>query len=340
MTMARPKKQSLMQSLKLERIRTVRNARPHDVRALRVSLKQWRILHAVVDCGGFAGAARFLHLSQSAISYTIAQLQEQLGTPLLVIAGRKAQLTDAGRTLLNRSRHLLRDALEIEDFARHLGQGWGAEVALVVDHNFPPPLLMQALRRFSQLGCDLRVRLNEVPMHEVEEALRAHAVDLAISSQVPLGFLGDPLLEVEHVAVAHAAHPLFRLRKEIDAADLERHTQIVICNTKCVVRNSTEGLAHVRRWSVSSFDTALEAVSEALGYAWLPRHRIQKWLDQGTLLPLPLTEGRVYRVTLYLVHGRSWGSSLSATRLAEMLRSIAGAGQEGGRPDSANPAAA
>lgn len=338
--MAHPKKQALSPPLKLERIRTLRNARPHDARALRVSLKQWRILHAVVDCGGFAGAARFLHLSQSAISYTIAQLQEQLGTPLLTISGRKAQLTDAGRTLLNRSRHLLRDALEIEDFARHLGQGWGAEVALVVDHNFPPHLLMLALRRFSQLGCDLKVRLNEVPMHEVDEALRTHAVDLAISSNVPLGFLGDPLLEVEHIAVAHAGHPLFRLRKEVDASDLERHTQIVICNTKCVVRNNTEGLAYVRRWSVSSFDTALEAVLESLGYAWLPRHRVQKWLDQGTLLPLPLSEGKVYRVTLYLIHGRSWGASLSSTRLAEMLRNIAASEKEGGGPDSANPAAA
>ena len=50
----------------------MRNSRPHDARKLRISLKQWRMLHAVIDCGGFADAAKFMHLSQSAISYTVA----------------------------------------------------------------------------------------------------------------------------------------------------------------------------------------------------------------------------------------------------------------------------
>ncbi len=54
------------------------------------SMKQWAILAAVVDHGGFAQAAAMLHRSQSAISYSIARLQETLDISLLVVEGRKA----------------------------------------------------------------------------------------------------------------------------------------------------------------------------------------------------------------------------------------------------------
>ncbi|MFC1748652.1 LysR family transcriptional regulator, partial [Pseudomonadota bacterium] len=73
-------------------------------KAPKVSLDQWRALQAVVECGGYAQAAKQLHRSQSSVSYSVARLQEQLGVPLLEIHGRKAQLTPAGEALLNRSR--------------------------------------------------------------------------------------------------------------------------------------------------------------------------------------------------------------------------------------------
>ena len=86
----------------------------------RVSLEQWRVLQAVVDCGGYAQAAEYLHRSQSSVSYTVARLQEQLGIRLLQIEGRKAGLTEAGEALLRRSRHLLDAALDLEQFADSL----------------------------------------------------------------------------------------------------------------------------------------------------------------------------------------------------------------------------
>src|ERR671927_403894 len=74
--------------------------RRQDAKNFHITLKQWKMLHAVVDCGGFTDAAEYLHISQSAISYTIAKLQEQLGIPVLKLEGRKAQLTEVGRELL------------------------------------------------------------------------------------------------------------------------------------------------------------------------------------------------------------------------------------------------
>jgi len=307
--------------------RTAYRSRPHDVHNLYVSLKQWRILHAVVDCGGFAEAAKYLHLSQSAVSYTVAKLQEQLGVSILKIEGRKAQLTATGRALLDRSRQVLKEAVELESFARNLGQGWGAEVRLMVDHHFPAPLLMRALREFSaEQGA--HVRLSEAPMSRADEALRDLAVDLAISAHVPLGLLGEPLMELEYAAVAHPHHPLFQLERALSAADLVQHVQIGFGNAcrseperaDSVWECAGDDARHARRWNVSSFDRAIEAVREGLGYAWLPTCRIKKCLDQGLLAALPIREGHTVKTMLYLIHGRPRAAGHAASRLAELLR--------------------
>ena len=308
-------------------------SRPHDVQNFYVSLKQWRILHAVIDCGGFAEAAKHLHLSQSAISYTIAKLQEQLDVQLLKIEGRKAHLTTAGRALLDRSRRVLKEAIELEVFARHLGQGWVSEVRLAVDQNCPSQILMHALRKFGALGVDTHVRLTELSMQRTEEVLRDLSVDLAISPRVPMGFLGEPLLEVEYVAVAHPDHSLCALGRGLSAADLERHIQIGIGSGNEL--EGGDGTRQMRRWNLSSFDTVVQAVGEGLGYAWLPRHRVQQFLDQGTLALLPLGERRACKAMLYLIHGHPASASPYASRLAEVLRSQVA--MQGSAAESAPP---
>lgn len=297
-------------------------SRPYDMKNLYVSLKQWRILHAVIDCGGFAEAAKALYLSQSTISYTIAKLQEQLGVPLLRIEGRKAVLTNEGRALLERSRNILKEAIELELLARQLGQGCAGEVRLVVDQNCPPDLLMPALHKFNTQeghGSTI-VRLREVSTLQAEESLREQEVDLAISESVPLGFLGEPLAEIEYVAVANSQHPLLALGREATGADLARHVRIAVGQGAGDARRGASCSSTQRKWAMNSFDSAVTAVLEGLGFAWLPQHRIRKWLEDGSLVPLPLVERRRHKSVLYLIHGRPWMSTAVVARLADVLR--------------------
>ncbi|OWW21964.1 LysR family transcriptional regulator [Noviherbaspirillum denitrificans] len=322
--MTQSRKQEPMHTMRHDGMRATYRSRPHDIHNLYVSLKQWRIFHAVIDCGGFAEAAKSLHLSQSTISYTVSKLQEQLGTQLLRIEGRKAILTPEGRALLERSRNVLKEAVELETFAKNLGQGWGDEVRLVVDHNFPVHLLTQALSRFAEIGKGAaHVRLREVPTLQAEDIVRDPNVDLAISERVPLGYLGEPLTEVEYVAVAHPAHPLMQLGREPSSIDLGRHIQIDMGPVNATSKAGNRGPKQVRRWTMNSFDTVVAAACEGLGYAWLPKHRVQKWLDQGQLACLPLVDKVSHKSMLYLIHGRPWFTTPAATRLAEVLRSFA-----------------
>jgi DNA-binding transcriptional LysR family regulator len=299
---------------------------PHILPNICVSLKQWRILHAVIDCGGFAEAAKFLHLSQSAISYTIAKLQERLGIQLLKIEGRKSILTTEGRALLERSRYVLKEAIDLEIFAKNMEPGWAGQVRLIVDHNFPTHLLMDALRKFTFLGCGApHVQLSVVAAPKTEEIMSKRPVDLVIGERVPLGFLGEPLVEVEHIPVAHPDYPLLQLGRDLTTADLARHIQIGIGGLDEPDKGNTSGPEYMYRWNMDGSDSVMQAVFEGLGYAWLPAHRIQKWLDEGMLVRLPLGSRRQYKTILYLIHAHPWSASPAVNRLADMLRNLAAA---------------
>ena len=90
----------------------------------KTTLEQWAVLAAVVDEGGFAQAASVMNRSQSAISYTVARLQESLDLALLVVEGRKSVLTPYGQTLLTRARMLVKELETLELLASSLKQGW------------------------------------------------------------------------------------------------------------------------------------------------------------------------------------------------------------------------
>ena len=146
-----------------------------------------------------------------------------------------------------------------------------------------------------------------------------------------MGFLGNPLMEVEYVAVTSPGHPLLSLGKEITMADLERITQIVIRDFENPERRNSAGqwLYQGLCWNVAHFDMAVAAVREGHGFAWLLKHQIKELLDRGVLVPLPLRGGHVSKATLYLIHGgyRSSNPGPAVSHLVEVLRSVIAEGR-------------
>lgn len=268
-----------------------------------MSLEQWRVLQAVIDYGGFAQAARAMHRSQSSISYTISKLQEQLGSKLLYIRGRKAELTEAGEILLRQSRKLLQSARELEQLADSLQSGWEAEIALVVDIAYPTSLLIELLREFQPISQGTRVQLREVVLSGAEDALRDGSADLVISAFVPEGFLGDRLLAINFIAVAHPEHALHKLNRPLGTTDLQQELQVIIRDSG-MSQHRNMGWHSEHSWSVTKMETAIETVSQGLGFAWLPEHNIGDLLAADSLRPLPLQTGQTYQAPLYLISTR------------------------------------
>jgi DNA-binding transcriptional LysR family regulator len=284
---------------------------------MKTQLDQWAVLAAIVDEGSFQKAARRLHRSQSAVSYAIASLSTQLGVPVLEARGRRSVLTAQGEILLRRARGLVADLERLERIAASLARGWEPELRLVVDAAFPRDALLRVLQGLQGRCPDTQLQLTDAVLSGAEEAIQQGAADLVVTTRVPTGHLGDPLLDVEFVGCAHPAHPLLdpaRGSTPLTAEDLARHTQVVVRDSGSASRN--EGwLGSRQRYTVGSVEASLSVVSAGLAFAWLPAQVAEPLIRRGELSALPLERGGRRRVTLSLVLPRP-ESAGPATRLA------------------------
>lgn len=284
----------------------------------QVTLEQWQALLAVVDAGGYAQAAEQLKKSQSAVSYAIQKIETALSVRIFELSGRKAVLTGAGQALYRRAQTLVEEAALTEQLAAQYAQGWEADVKVAVDTIVPDELILHCLAQFAAEAPQIRVELRETVLSGTEEAIRSKAVDLAIGSLVPVGYLGTPLMRTRFVAVAHPNHPLHQLGRPLTQRDLRKHRQLVVRDSGS--RNINAGwLGADQRWTLSHLHTSIHAACLGLGYAWYPEPKIRQQLEQGRLKQLPLEEGWERFVQLNLTYSHGEFAGPAARRLGELF---------------------
>ena len=285
----------------------------------KISLEQWRALLAVVDAGGYAQAAEALHKSQSAVTYAVQKLESLLAVKVFEVVGRKAHLTPTGEVLYRRAKALLEEASVLENAAGSLAAGWEPELRLAMEIIFPTWVLLQCFERFAKERPQTRIELYETVISGTEEALLQRKVDLAITSQIPPGFAGDPLMRIRFIAAAHPDHPLHQLGRELTMQDLRKHRHLVIRDTGSQ-RRSGSWVGAEQSWTVSQKATSIHAACMGLGFAWYPEETVRNELERGLLKPLPLREGGERWGELYLVFADRDYAGPGALRLAEIIR--------------------
>jgi DNA-binding transcriptional LysR family regulator len=286
----------------------------------RISLEQWRALLAVVEAGGYAQAAEAMHKSQSAVTYAVQKLESLLSLKIFEIKGRKAQLTQAGQVLYRRARTLVDEAAALERGASGMADDWKPELSLAVEAVFPTWLLLQCLGKFAEVRPETRIELYETVLGGTDEALLEGRVDLAICSQMPEGYLGDPLIRLRFIPVAAPGHPLHQLGRNLSYRDLRRHRHLVIRDSGSTRTRPGAWTGAEQRWTVSNKATSIRAITMGYGFAWLPEENIRAELEAGQLKQLPLEEGSERWAQLYLVFGERDYAGADTWRLAEIIR--------------------
>jgi len=284
------------------------------------TLEQWRIFQAVVEHGGYAQAAEKLNKSQSSLNHAIAKLQQTLGVALLEVRGRKAYLTEAGDMFLRRAKLMNQQMQELELLAHNIHLGWEAEVRLAVEIAHPRRPLNRALQHYYPLSRGTQLQMFDSVLSGTEEVIREQKADIVICGLVPKGFLGEPLAEVTFVPVCHPQHPLARDKNMVTADELSQQLQIVIRDTAKNPKELTGWLKAEQRWTVTSLHEAIEILLTGMGFAWLPLHLVEGFIQRQQLYRLPLHEGNERKIFTHLVLPAPDRLGLSAKCLLECLR--------------------
>lgn len=287
-----------------------------------ITLEQWRALITVVDAGGYAQAAEILNKSQSAVTYAVQKIESLLNVKAFEIQGRKAILTPTGQMLYRRALALVSEASDLEKATRQLSAGWEAEIYIAAEILFPSKLLLTCLDRFSQDSPRTRVEFIESVLGGTADALLTGEADLVISPHQPAGFLGELLMRVKLIAVAHVNHPLHKMGRELTSRDLKAHRHIVVRDSGTKRDRRAMSVEVDQRWTVSHISTSIQAVSMGFGFAWLPEEHIAEELKAGILAPLPLQEGGVIEVPLYLILANPDFVGEGVNHLAKIIKEL------------------
>jgi len=184
-----------------------------------LDLRQLRRFLAIVEHGSFSAAARHLHITQQALSTSMAKLEDMLEVKLFERGpGGKTTVSLYGTSLIKHARSLLigeeqaiRELIDLRDAA-------GGEVNIGVGEVLAGQVVAEAIQHLHHERPDIRIKLLEGYSHEMTSLLLAGDVDLVAGSVRADATLANQLVQehlfdVRDVVAARVEHPLAGKRK-------------------------------------------------------------------------------------------------------------------------------
>lgn len=256
-----------------------------------VSLDQLRTFIAAVDEGSFSAASRKLLRSQSVVSEAIGNLEDQIGVSLFDRAGRYPRLTPEGLVLLADARRILNGVDLLKARAKGMTAGLEPELSVVVDVFYP-------IEAITQVAQEFRVRFPSVALRIYVEALGA-AIQPVLDGRCSIGAVGslpafpdaltdEVLQSVVLVMVAAPSHPLAAHPGRIPREVLGKHTQIVLTDRSDLSSGREMGVYSPSTWRIADMFAKHHFLLTGLGWGGLPRHVVQRDLDEGRLALLQI----------------------------------------------------
>lgn len=149
---------------------------------MAVKLELYRVFHEVARMGNISAAAQNLFISQSAVSQSIKQLEEQLQVRLFSRSTKGVYLTSEGKLLQEYISHALGLIQSGEEKLAQSRQLLTGELIIGASDTVTKTYLLSRLEAFHRDYPDIRIRILNGTSHMVLDYLHAGQVDIAFAS--------------------------------------------------------------------------------------------------------------------------------------------------------------
>lgn len=270
---------------------------------------------AVAEEGNFTRAAERVCRTQPAVSQSVKKLEEEIGAPLFSRDIHEISLTEAGRTLVDYARRMVRlrdDAMRQLGELRNLDTG---RLSIAAHESAAVYLLPGPLRRYFDSFPQIRVGIYRSRLDEIPRQVMDREVDIGfVKDQPAFHELHSILVHSDDmVLIASPHHPLAR-RDKVHVRDLgnERFVLHHLCSsTEQKILRLFE--SHATRCRIAaelwSFENIKHFVRQEVGLAIIPRVCVSQELAAGTLAGIPVEGLDMPRQTYMVFRDKS---SLSA----------------------------
>ncbi|MBD3920398.1 LysR family transcriptional regulator [Paenibacillus sp. PR3] len=283
-----------------------------------------RVFVTTAEQRNFSRAAELLNLSQPGVSLHIRNLENEFGTKLMIRSPKLVKLTEAGEILYQRAKDILalyeaakQDIYRLHDMVTgslHIG------ASFTIGEYVLPRLLASFAEQYPQVEMDLTIGNTEAIIQSIRESEldlglvegEVHATDLIIT----------PYMRDEMILVAAAGHPLASLK--LIKTDALHHQVWVVRESGSGTRAFSDqfieqaGLDVKRSYVFNSSQGVKEAVSAGLGIAILSRLVVQRELEAGEIIEIPI-EGVRFERNFSLIRTRDQVATMSVQMFMERL---------------------
>lgn len=256
-----------------------------------IPLEALQALDSIDRKGSFAAAAQELFKVPSAITYTIKKVEEQLGIKLFDRDKQRAQLTPAGKLVLEKGREILLRVQQLEEQAKQADSGWEKRLRIVVDTILPCEPFWPLIQTLQEQQPWLEVQVIDEALSGSWEALINDRADLIIgvSGDEPAGghwhrtLLGHAKMQL----CCSIKHPASQLNQPINHEALKDFTHIVISDSARHLPQRTLGQLGIEQvLAVSNIQQKVSALVNNLGISHLPDYVAAPLIEQKQLVSL------------------------------------------------------
>lgn len=281
------------------------------VNPARFDIQSLRMFLYAAQAGSLTKAAERSHMTLSALSKRISELEKNIGCALFVRLPRGLELTPAGQSLIDHAQNLLngvnRMALDMSDYAlgvRGHVRVWANTSAII---QFLPADLASLMTQHP----GIRILLEEKVSEDVINAVTHGVADIGIfADNVPALSLEKQLYQRDQLVVlVPPKHPLAS-REIVDFVDTLDYDFVGLNEGSSLLRLMNNAAAALERAlrlrvQVASFDAICRMIEAQLGIGVLPRGSVRQEILGAGLRAIPLSDDWASRTLWVGVRSRA-----------------------------------
>ena len=260
------------------------------------NLSQYKIFYEVAKAGNISKAAKELYISQPAISKAISKLEDSLGLSLFTRSSRGVQLTSEGEIFFEHTREAF-DALDRgEQELKRIQEFDIGHLRIGVSNTLCKYILLPYLKTFIDQYPHMKVTIESQATAQTLARLEQQKIDLGLvaepSVRRDLAFI--PVMDIQDTFVTTPNYLENLYLREGRDTSLFETGNIMLLDTSNMTRHHVDeymaenNIFPHQILEVTTMDLLIEFAKIGLGIACVIKELVQKELDSGMLVEIPL----------------------------------------------------
>jgi LysR family transcriptional regulator for metE and metH len=263
---------------------------------INIGLHHLRLVSTITKEGTLTRAAQSLHLTQSALSHQLKELESELGTSVFERKGKKLELSNEGNRFLVSAEKILAELRSLELDIKGFKEGKKGTLRISTQCYTAYHWLPRIIKYYKEISPEIDIHINSGATYRPLDFLLTGELDVAIvRSRINNPLIHyEPIFEDQLYAILSTQNPLAR-KKKIAITDLQDQELFLPYNDpqsgnipviETLMEQQQVRPKHLHR--IHYTDAIIEMVNSNLGISIMANWIIKPYVESRDIVAKPL----------------------------------------------------